>query len=1479
MSGVDNRIVNMQFNNSTFEHGVGTTLSSLEKLKQGLQFTGATKGLEDISAAAEKTNLSPIEGGITKISAGFLAMTTVALTALSNITTKALNAGAQIAKSLTIDPMKAGLSEYETNLGSIQTILSNTKAKGSTLKDVNAALSELNTYSDKTIYNFSEMANNIGTFTAAGVGLKPATAAIKGIANLAAVSGSSSEQASTAMYQLSQAMASGTVKLMDWNSVVNAGMGGEVFQKALIQTAKVHGVAVDDMVKKEGSFRETLKKGWLTTDVLTETLQQFTGDLSASQLKTMGYNEQQIKGILEMGQTATDAATKVKTMSQLMNTLQETAGSGWAQSWQLVFGDFEEAKELFTGVNDVIGGMISASSDARNKILGDWKEAGGRAALIESISNAFHGLMDVLEPIKEAFRDIFPPITGQQLADLTEKLRAFTEKLTLSDTASENLKRTFKGVFAIFDIVIQVIKGALGVIGDLIGKVTEGSGGFLAFTAKIGDFIVNIDKAIKSGTGLTTFFDTVSSVLQTPIAILKALAGYIGDLFGGFDSATADGVESTFGRISDRLSPFETLLSKISDAFSGLTGIFSKFGDLAAPYISKIGDAIRSIGQALGDAFSSGNFDQILDLVNTGLFGGLVLIIKKFLDGGLKDALSGGIFGSSGGGMFDSIKDSFEALSGSLTAMQQNIKADTLIKIAGAVALLTVSIVALSLIDSEKLQKALLAIGVAFGELLGAMKILENIGASGGFLKIPTIAGSMILLSIAILILTAAVRNLSSLSWEELGKGLAGVAGLMLILAAAVKPLSANASGMIRAGAGILALSVALKVLASAVGDFGAMDWGTIGKGLGSVAGALLVIAATMRIMPKDMVAQGAALILVGTALKIIASAVGDFGAMDWGTIGKGISGIAGALVGIAVAMRIMPKNIIMTAAGLVVLSFALESIGKTIQNMGGMSWQEIAKGLVTLAGSLVIIAGGLYLMTGTLAGSAALLVAAASLAILAPVLKTLGEMSWGAIVKGLVAIAGALLILAGGLYLMTGSIVGSAALLIAAAALAVLLPILQALGEMSWGEIVKGLVALAGVFLVLGVAGLALAVISPILVVIAGVLLAMGAALVLVGAGVLAFAAAISILVSLGAAAATVIGAMLSQILGAIPQALKAFGEGVVAFAEAIAKGGPAFVAAITTVMLSILKAIQNVAPEIGKTFTTLITTLLKTLVDSIPRMAEAGLKIITGVLKSISDNIYQIVTLGAKIITEFIRGIGDNLPKVIEEGVKTVVKFVNGVAESIRDNKDEMTSAGKNLAGAIVDGMVSGIAGGITAVTNKAKEIARAALNAAKSLLGIDSPSKAFAEIGKFSAMGMALGLDENSDLVESSSEKVANAALNTMKETMSKVSDIVNSDIDLSPVIAPVIDLTQFRKDAGQLQAAINSNAVTASVSLGQASDISTSEQTAKLLELDLMKEKEASNITFEQNNYSPKSLSASEIYRNTKSQLALAKEALT
>ena len=374
---IDERVVSMKFDNKQFEQNVKTSMSTIDKLKQSLKFKNAGEGFKNIETSAKRVDMKGLGSSVEAVTAKFSALQVMGVTALANITNSAVNAGKRMISALTIAPITDGFKEYETQMNAVQTILANTQKEGTNVEIVNNALDELNRYADKTIYNFTEMTRNIGTFTAAGVKLDTSVSAIKGIANLAAVSGSNSQQASTAMYQLSQAIASGTVKLMDWNSVVKAGMGGQVFQDALIRTSEHLQTGAKAAIAADGSFRESLKSGWLTTEVLTQTLDQFSTaaetqqeyEAAVKKFIDQGYTQQEAKQMADMAKTAGEAATKVKTFTQLIDTLKEALGSGWTTTWRLIIGDFEEARNMWSAVGDVLSNFINKMSDARNKLL------------------------------------------------------------------------------------------------------------------------------------------------------------------------------------------------------------------------------------------------------------------------------------------------------------------------------------------------------------------------------------------------------------------------------------------------------------------------------------------------------------------------------------------------------------------------------------------------------------------------------------------------------------------------------------------------------------------------------------------------------------------------------------------------------------------------------------------------------------------------------------------------------------------------------------------------------------------------------------------------------------------------------------------------------------------------------------------------------------------------------------------------------
>lgn len=1320
----------------------------------------ATDGLVDSlgrtsnAANAQGNSLRNIEGNVSSLASRFSSLGTIATGALMSIGARAQELGTRLASAFTFSPVTDGFREYETNLNSIQTILANTQAAGTNLKDVTGALEELNHYSDQTIYNFSEMAKNIGTFTAAGVALGPATAAIKGIANLAALSGSNSEQASGAMYQLSQAISSGKVSLEDWNSVVNAGMGGTVFQRALAMNAEKMGTLKDGAVKLTGemknvtiggkSFRESItakpgQESWLTSGVLTQTLAQFTGDLSDAELAAQGFSKAEIMAIQNQAKMAKNAATEVKTATQLFGTFEEQLGSGWAKTWEIVFGDFAEAKGLFTGVSNVIGGLLQKSSDSRNKMLSDWSALGGRTALIDGLANTFKALASVVTPIKDAFREIFPATTGKQLYDLTVKFRDFMEKLKVGSETGEKIKRTFAGIFAVFSIGISVVGQIIKTIFGLIGVATQGSGGFLNFTAKVGDWLVKVRNAIREGEGLKNLFAGIGSILAVPIKLVQQFAQVLGKMFKSADIGGGGGPEKAIEGISKKLEPMGRLGEVIAQAWARVLGIMKNVGNYFKDLGGRISEGFKSFGVDIASMFEGMDFGKVFAGLNTAMFAGLFLMLKNFL-------------GNGPAGMLDSINDAIEGVTGTLKGMQNALQAATLLQIAIAVGILAVSLNILSKIDAAGLARGSAAITVMFTQLIGSLVLFQKFVSSAGFAKMPFVMGSLILLAAAVLILSAAVKNLSSLDWNGLAKGLTGVTVLLAGLTAAMKFMPAS-SGMIATGAGLILLAVAIRVLVSSVTELAGMNWNELAKGLvgvGVLLGALTLFTMFAKVQ-KGAVAQGAGILLLAVGIKILASAVEDMSGLSWGEIAKGLVTLAGSLAIITAALMFIPPTAPLAAIGVLGVALSLKMVAIALTDMAKMSWAEIGSSLTVMLGAMAIIAAALIIIPPTAPLAAlAILGVAASLLIIGQTLAKFAEMSWSEILKAITMLGATLGIIAVAMLVMVTALPGAAATLLIAAALAILAPVLMQFSQMSLAEIGTALLMLAGVFVVFGAAALLLTPVIPMMIGLAAAVTLLGAGMLLAGAGLFLFGLGLTAIAAAGAAATAAIIGIVAGLIGLIPEVMKQIGLGLVAFAGVIATAGPAILKALTTVLTALVDAIIKIIPKIVDALLKLLTTMYNKLAEYVPQMVSAGMRLIKGILKGIADHIGEVIDEATRVATNFIDGVARNLPKIIQSGVNLILSFVNGLATAIDQNSAAMGAAGGRLATAIIKGMARGLLSGHGEIMSAARSVASSALAAAKSALGIHSPSKEFEKIGNFVNDGFREGLDGNKDQV---------------------------------------------------------------------------------------------------------------------------------
>ena len=1424
MSSIDKRIVQMQFDNHGFERGVNTTMKSLNKLNESLKMKNASTGLTDVQSGINKLTslgMGALSSGVDAVSTKFNALNIIAATALMNITNRAIEAGRNLSRKLTVEPITTGFNEYETKMGAIQTILTNTASKGTTMDDVTAALNELNTYADKTIYSFSEMTKNIGTFTAAGVDLEDSVQAIKGIANLGAGSGSDPTQVATGMYQLSQALAAGKVGLQDWNSVVNAGMGGELFKNELIKMAKSMGIYVD----QSKPFRETLQDGWLTSEVLLKTLQKFAED-----------------------ESLVKAATEVKTLTGLIGTMQESVQSGWAVSWEHIFGNKEQAAELFTSISDGFGSIIAPSTNARNAMLKFWNEHGGRTAVIEGLSNVVESFGKVLRGIGMAWEMVFPPMTGQRLVELSNKFKDLTEKFKITDQTAGKIGAVFKGFL---DTVVMVKDGVVSLIKGIspIKEVFSGMGSsILDAASKIGKFFSGLrETATKVG-----FFESISTSLSN---VFKSVANVVLNL------------RNVVGKMLGYLADLD-----FSSFFKAIAGGFEKISEFLSPVIDSIASVIGSI-----------NFDTLFGLVKAGSAIEIVKALKGMFGevSGVADSAKG-IIGSLKG-IGSGIKETLESVRETLEEYQKSLQADTLIKIAGAIAILAGSLLLISSIDAKQITTGLLGLMGVVLELVGAFLLVAKFGTGKGLFAMMTIGGTMRNIAIGVGILALALKAISSLSPKELMTGILGLTVAMGTMVLAARLLSGHTKGLIRGSMGLVIFGAALHVMANALEALGSIDAEVMGSALVAL-GILLGELALFMIGAKFGslgISSATGILILSAALLVLQEAVERFGKMNPDNIIVGLAGIAGILTEIALFSKFGGGgfNLIGVGVGLTIISNALETLSKALTSFGGMSWKEIGAGLTAMAGGLLILGVASKVMSGINLAvvGVGIAVMSASLLLLSAALKSMGNMSLEEIGKGLVVMAGSLTILAAAMYVMSGAIVGAAALVVVAGALAILTPQILMLSQMDLAGVGIALLAMAGAFTVLGLAGLLLTPVVPTLLGLSGAIALLGLGAVACGAGLTMIGTGLAAIgVAVGGSGLLIVE-FLKQLINLLPQLGTKLGEMLVNMAKALGDGLAEITTAIETVLMALLTAIQNVLPKVIEVAVDIVEALAEGLARGVPAVVTAAMELIKGVLQGIAANIEDIVVAGMDCVIGFMDGIASRIGDVIQSGIELALSFIEGVADGLTNNKERMGEAvrkvikamlttgvevikggltgflqgGKELLGGLVDGIkakwpavkeavksaidkakgavanagskllqagkdliqgfINGIASKAWAVISKATEVVGGAVTAVKNFLGINSPSRVFMEIGKYTAQGMAVGLDKYAYLAEDSASGLAENVVNNVKNPLSNIAKLVDGDIDVNPTITPVMDLTNVEQGARRLSDMIGSQDV--------------------------------------------------------------------
>ena len=968
-TSIEDKVVSLKFDNVQFSKGVSESQKSLEHLNKALQMKNGTKGLDDIESRASRFNLSALADAPRAVAEKFSLLATTAAVALGNIAAQAISTGATLLNSFTMQPIMDGFGEYETKMGSIQTILANTASKGTTLSQVTDALDTLNTYADKTIYNFAEMTHNIGLFTNAGLGVEESASMIKGFSNAAAASGTTSSAAANAAYQLSQALSAGTIKLMDWRSLTNAGMGNNNMQKGLVQIAEAMGTlsaSGTSAEKVQEDFNDSLSKGWLTADVMSKYLQIMAGDIDAAAMAEMGLTDAQIEQFQIQQKNAEEAATKVRTFTQLVGTIQETIGSGWAKTFEILLGNFDEASELFTSINNVISPMIDGMSDARNALLQGWADLGGRKDIIDGLASAFNTVSSTISTIGKAFRDIFPPIAAENLKAISEGFKNFMKALEPSEESLKRLGIVAKSVFAFLKVFVDTVSAGFRVMSAGISRAMQ--------TVRKALEILPIGSVIDSLDGVG---EKLSS--WTGIADLAAKSIEHINKFFDFLDKQLDNLKPTITEaVKEFMTFFSTFMAGLSGADGG-EGFASKWQES----ITKVKNALVSAKEAIANFFKTHfdskalssvweNLKQVIsnfvnwlkgisigDILTKGLaaggVGALVLGIKKGFSAFTEVAKTVSKVGDSLAGVLDSVRDAIKAY-------ETEIKSKALINVAKAIAILAGSIFLLSLIPMQNVAVSTAAVGAALAALVGGLTAMDKYTKDSK--KVATMSFALIALSAAVLILSLAARNLSKVSISDVVASTTAVTVLLITLTGMTRVLSGTGKGMAKKVLTLLAMAISVHILAKAVTKISSIPADRMASAGGVIVGLTVAIGLMGRLTGNTKTKASTLLSMIGvaTAVYILGKSIANLGSLDINQIAQGTMTTLVILAALGIFMRMSKMRSVKAGSILAYIGVAImvAAIGYVITKLASISVDKLAAGTLVV---LLIMLGMAVLM------------------------------------------------------------------------------------------------------------------------------------------------------------------------------------------------------------------------------------------------------------------------------------------------------------------------------------------------------------------------------------------------------------------------------------------------------------------------------------------------------------------------------------
>ena len=1020
---VDSRVVEMRFDNANFEKNTKQTISTIDRLMEKLQFKGAEKGFEKLDAAAENVDFAAMQTSLDRLESKFSSLNIVATTALVNITNKFVDAGEKLVKSLSIDQVASGWDKYTEKTSNVQTIMN---ATGKSIDQVNGYLNKLMWYSDETSFSFNEMTSALSSMTATGGDIEKLLPMIMGIANSVADAGQSGEAFVHTIRNLTQSYSTGFLNLQDWNSLAIAKTNSKALIENLIEAGKelgtldAQGRTSAGTLVDTGTFRNTLSEKWATKAVMEKAFNKYAQmtldvyDLTQEKGITASEAIDELSGAYDnIAERSFKAAQQAKSFNEAIDATKDAVGSSWMKVFETFFGNKEEATETWTELANRLYDIFVPSIDGLNERLKDglnsgWnkllenelgdqadvyaytmeqvalasgaitekqisdagsfgeaikqggisaellkkglgeaqssaekmltlsdaelekrgtnreeveknaqafeelnkkvqngtldleayskqiRELSGREHLMQSLWNLMDAATAIAKPIREAFQEIFPYKTGEEIKSFAQWLDSITKKLIISDDTAKKIKTTAEGVFS-----------ALRVGKDILEGIISGMVRVLNLTKPLADILL--------------------------------------------DAASAAGEFSS--EITKGLHPLETIGTWVTDFVNAAAPVLYSFGSAADKIFTQFAEGAK-------DAFNEFDPEKLNQFILGGMGASMLVSIKGFLES-IKS------IGSSAKGIVGEIKESIESLGEAVDAWKSAKKADTLMTIAKAVALMAGSLAVLSMVKADRLGAAIGALTVTFGELLGVMAVMTQLTKNVQSLKLSVLAGGMVAVSAAVLVLSGALKVISTIDSDKLLGSVAALGGVMLELAAVAAVLSKDGGRFTKGTAGMMAFAVSIRILASSVKALSGLNSSALTRGLvgvGALCAGLVVAAKTMNGV-KFGIGKGTGFVLMAASMEILQDAVAKFGEMDNEAVVRGLTSIGGALVIFVAAMNLL-KGGIGSAISLTMMAAAVNLLVPAFQGLGNLSWEAIGKGLLTIVGAFVVLGGAAVILS-----------------------------------------------------------------------------------------------------------------------------------------------------------------------------------------------------------------------------------------------------------------------------------------------------------------------------------------------------------------------------------------------------------------------------------------------------------------------------------------------------------------------------------